>query len=88
MLGDVGDPESVRAVSDEHSLDVIGEHGRLATATVSPATPVNALQSRLSHQPLDLPATDPQIPPENQLGVHPTGPIGSANVLMDSGDHR
>ena len=85
VLGDVGDPQPVRGVSGELTLDQVLEHRRGAVS-VAPPAPVDPLQAVQAHQPLDpLPAAS-ELPAQGELGVHPSHPVGAAGGAVDVDD--
>jgi hypothetical protein len=58
---------------------VILEHRRQPPSAATPPFAVmNALQSGDAHQPFHPTTTDPDLPPEDELGMNPTDSVGSA----------
>jgi hypothetical protein len=88
VLGDVHDPEPVRALGIEGSVDeVVTGLGRRvpAGAAPTPAT-VDAGHAGLAHQALDPLAGAAGGEAEAELGVHPRGPIGASAHPVDVDD--
>ena len=86
MLGDVLDPQSVRAVGPELAMHeiirtcVVGPRTRAALA---PPAAGDALQTALAHQPLDPFVVHVATEPETQLGGHPAGAVGAEALLVN-----
>jgi hypothetical protein len=89
VLGDVADPEPIRAGHLEAAVHqvVAGDGGRVAlgAALGSPAS-IHTLQAGLAHEPLDPLAGNPDTSAEAQLGVHPRTAIGAPGLAVDLGD--
>jgi hypothetical protein len=79
MLRNVHHPELVHGIGDERAFDVILEHRRQPpSATTPPFAVVNALKASDAHQPFHPATADPDLTPENELGMNPADPVGSA----------
>ena len=85
VLGDVSDPEPVRAVGMELPLHVIGPD-RLGSLMVPPPPPVHSRQSVQAHQPRNSPPTHRLPVAEHQLGVNPPIPVRRPRRGVDVDD--
>ena len=88
VLGDVGDPQRVRAVGDEPAVDQVCRRSGVRVADGAPAlsAPVHADDSVFAHEPLDAFAPDPYALSEAELGVHPWRAVGVARSGVDVAD--
>jgi len=88
QIGDVGDPEHVRACRAEVALDEVigdtdsGDADRRAPAALGD----QARETGFAHQPLDPFAPDLDVVTEAQLGVHARGAVDAPVVAVDLAD--
>jgi hypothetical protein len=84
-VGDVGDPQRVRAAGDKATIDQIG--GRrpkwIGLGGASEAAPVGPLEPGLAHQAGD-PLSPVAVAVGPQLGVDAGGAVGAAAHLMNA----
>jgi hypothetical protein len=85
MLGDVGDPELIRARSVELSFDSVGGDV-VGLDPLPPATPGDARQACSAHQQLDLVVTDEDASAQGELGVDAPAAVDAVGLDMDLGD--
>lgn len=80
VLGDVGDPEPVRAVGGEPPVDQVRRRlcRGIPDGAAAPATSMDALQTGRAHQPLDAFAAAADTTLEAQLSVDARCAIGAA----------
>src|SRR6266576_1621535 len=77
VLGDVGDPQLVRAGAAEVTADQVGRGGQLLGPLTVRARG-QAGQASPAHQQADCVVPDRDAVPIDQLGVHPGSAVGSA----------
>ena len=85
VLGDVGDPEPVRALGTKLTVDQIRPRRRCRPGP-APAATVHTLEPDQFHAAPDPFAADPPSLPVAQLGVDPTDSVGLARGGVDRGD--
>jgi hypothetical protein len=90
VLGDVGDPELVRAVDCELVVDEIfgGCLGRVALGAASLASTGDALQACMSHEPLDALAAAANTHADGELGVNSGAAVGASGEGVGFDDQR
>jgi hypothetical protein len=82
MLGDVGQPQPVRAVDGELAVHQVVLGRRAGRATAGSA-PVEALDTGLAHEPGNPLVVDRQAQPEHELGMDPWPPVRLAGIVVD-----
>jgi hypothetical protein len=88
-VGDVCDPELVRALGLELPLDEVGLRRRtVSRRRHAEASPGNASEAGLPHQPRDVADTDPAPVDVGELGADPRGTVGPVRHGMDLPDAR
>jgi hypothetical protein len=87
QIGDVSDPQPVRASGLKVALDEVGRRSDAGHADRGLAATAadQAADLGLAHQALDALAADPDALVA-QLGVHPRGAVGAASALVDLPD--
>jgi len=85
VLGDVGDPQPVRALGDEAAVDQV-RPGRSRGPGPAPPATVNPLEPDQFHAAPDPFAAHPAALALAQLGVDPAYPVGLARGGVDRGD--
>jgi hypothetical protein len=85
MFGDIAHPETIRCADTEAAVDeiVAGDGGGVAPRATPRATPVDAGDAGLAHEPLHAFAAHPDALTESQLGVHPRRTVGAPRLAMD-----
>ena len=88
QVGDVSDPEHVRAGPVEVALDKVGGRGdpRDPDRRLEPLAGPDARDTGGFHQPGDPLARDPDLVLDPQLRVDPRDPVHAAALLMDQLD--
>lgn len=85
MLGDVGDPQLVRATASEVTLNQVSRDG-VGLDPFPLLAPADALQASTPHQELDLAVADRYAASDGELGVHPACTVDAMTLGMDRGD--
>ena len=88
-VGQVGEPELVRGLGDEATLDQVGRRRLLRIGNGRPpllATPGDALQLELAHQAGDALAADVDLVLVGQLELDPRRTVGLQRAVVDRHD--
>jgi len=75
MFGDVGDPEAIRVVSAEMTLDKIARRRHMGHPA-EPGSPREPLNARSLHEHLDRAVADDDAQTHCEFGMNPSCPIG------------
>ena len=89
VLGDVLDPQAVRAVGSELAMhQIIRAHveGPGAGAALRAAAASHPLEAAFAHHPSDALVVDLAAEPEPQLGRHAPPPVGPEALIVDLDD--
>ena len=85
VLGDVSDPQLVRAVAVEGPLDEVG--GDVVWPDPFPLpSPAHASEAGSAHHQLDLVMADLDASAQSELGIDPAGAVGAVGLGVDLGD--
>ncbi len=86
VLGNVGQPQLIRAFPTESAVDQI-VRARLARHPSSFRRSRATRDARAAHQHRDRVVTNPDPAPEDQLGVHPSGAVAAVGGRVHLADH-